>query len=496
MKDLTMNLITGDWIPVIFNNGVTRLVGLKELFEKSGEITDLVLNPPQRISIMRLLICITQAALDGPENEEAWIDCKMEIIQRTLKYLEARENKFNLYGENPFLQIKGASSDSEATIDKLNGCIPSGNNPVLNDHGAVPEGRSRSDAWKAINLLTFLNFSTGGKIGQVNLNGEKYSDSTYATPCIGSAHTFIRGVNLLETIFFNLLTKEEVSKLPNGKWGVPVWDKFPKNTNDQESLDNASMTYLGRLVPLSRFILIDSNNTICVIGPTSKNVKFEGIPAFREPSVTILLDKKNESYTMKVSSDRHIWRDLGSLLFLSNANQKGGAVVLTKINKLCSQIHKSSIDIWVGGLELGDQTAKLHDLVEWNFSLPISLFGEVCLKKYQEGLSLANEGSNTLKSATKKYCNELKMESSGSINSMAGVVFWQKLNDNYETLINISNDDTKSLDGEWKDKIYFAMLEAYKHVCPCETPRQIQAFVNGRRFLNFKTDKKNQEGGN
>jgi len=493
-----MNLITGDWLPVIFNNEVTRLVGLKELFENSDEITDLVLNPPQRISIMRLLTCIAQTALDGPVNEEAWMKCKTEIVQKSLEYLKTRTDKFNLYGEKPFLQIEGATSDSKANIDKLDGCVPSGNNPVLNDHEAVPEGRSRSDAWKAINLLTFLNFSTGGKIGQVNLNGEKYSDSTYAAPCIGSAHTFIRGTNLLETIFFNLLTKAEVNQLPNGKWGMPVWDKFPETANAQNSLDNASKTYLGRLVPLSRFMLIDSNieNTACVIGPTSKNIKFEGIPAFREPSNTILLNKKNESYSMKVSSDRHIWRDLGSLLAMSNSNQQGGAVVLNKINRLCSSLHKSNIDIWVGGLELGDQAAKLHDLVEYNFSLPVSLFGEVCLKKYQEGVSLANEGSNTLKSAAKKYCDELKMESSGSISSMAGLVFWQKLDHSYRVLIDTANDEAKSLDNEWRDKVNLAMKEAYQYACPCETPRQIQAFVNGKRFLNIRTDNKNKEGGN
>ena len=159
-----MNLITGDWLPVIFNNGETQLVGLKELFEESGEITDLVLNPPQRISIMRLLICIAQTALDGPESEETWLKCEKDIVPKALDYLETRKDKFNLYGEKPFLQIKGATSDSEATIDKLDGCVPSGNNPVLNDHGAIPEGRQRNDAWKAINLLTFLNFSTGGKI--------------------------------------------------------------------------------------------------------------------------------------------------------------------------------------------------------------------------------------------------------------------------------------------------------------------------------------------
>ncbi|MCX6983577.1 MAG: type I-E CRISPR-associated protein Cse1/CasA, partial [Lentisphaerae bacterium] len=106
-----MNLIGDKWLPVVFTDGRQDLVGLKELYEKSQEVRDLVLNPPQRISVMRFLICITQAALDGPKDEEDWLNCESRIIPESLKYLDERKDKFDLYGDKPFLQVKNLKTN-------------------------------------------------------------------------------------------------------------------------------------------------------------------------------------------------------------------------------------------------------------------------------------------------------------------------------------------------------------------------------------------------
>ena len=39
-----MNLVVDPWIPAIFGDGISRLVGLRELYEKASEIIDLDLN--------------------------------------------------------------------------------------------------------------------------------------------------------------------------------------------------------------------------------------------------------------------------------------------------------------------------------------------------------------------------------------------------------------------------------------------------------------------
>jgi len=466
-----MNLITDGWIPVVTDEGQTRLVGLKELYEKSRDFRDLSLNPPQRISVMRLLICITQAALDGPENEAGWLKCEDRIIPESLKYLEKHKDKFNLYGEKPFLQVAGLTANEMKSLDKLEFSSPSAS--TLFEHEAAGEiNRNRNNIWKALNLLTLLNFNTTGKVGQAIWSGDNNNFSTYPTPCIGHAHVFIKGENILKSIFCNLITKDEASKLPNGKWGIPVWDCFPKSDNDSKALDNASKTYLGRLVPFSRLILLKEEDTECIIGPTPKSIEFTGPPAYREPSTTIILSKKNEPYCMKINSDKHIWRDLGSVLLISATVNNGAPLTIRKINKLASIIQDHFVDLWVGGLELGEQAAKLNDMVEWNLSIPLSFFQDGTLNVYSDGVTLADNGANKLDRTVSKYCSIMEMP---SLKPKARIHFWQSLDNNYRILID-SVADGESLD-EWNKQIYSAMRSAFEYACPHETPRQIQAYA-------------------
>ena len=88
-----MNLVDDSWIPVIFQNGDTKKVSLTDVFKQGKNIRDLAVNPVQRISLMRLLICITQAALDGPEDEKGWVGCKDRMAEASLRYLEDKKNR-------------------------------------------------------------------------------------------------------------------------------------------------------------------------------------------------------------------------------------------------------------------------------------------------------------------------------------------------------------------------------------------------------------------
>lgn len=55
---------------------------------------------------MRLLLCITQAALDGPKSEVEWQDCQ-QLIQPSIRdYLEKWQPAFELLGDRErFLQV-------------------------------------------------------------------------------------------------------------------------------------------------------------------------------------------------------------------------------------------------------------------------------------------------------------------------------------------------------------------------------------------------------
>src|SRR3990172_3836575 len=67
-----MNLTTEPWIPIVWANGQPGTVSLCEGFAPGGEIRDLAVRPHERIAVMRLLICVAQAALDGPTDHDDW----------------------------------------------------------------------------------------------------------------------------------------------------------------------------------------------------------------------------------------------------------------------------------------------------------------------------------------------------------------------------------------------------------------------------------------
>ena len=102
-----MNLVNEPWIPVIGKNNVHRLASLTDIFKDGDTIADLAANPCQRIALMRLLICIAQAALDGPTDEPDWQACRPRLAPAVLAYLEKWQHRFNLFGDHAFLQVDG-----------------------------------------------------------------------------------------------------------------------------------------------------------------------------------------------------------------------------------------------------------------------------------------------------------------------------------------------------------------------------------------------------
>jgi CRISPR system Cascade subunit CasA len=485
-----MNLVSDKWIPVVMAAGTLDKMSLLELYAHAEDILDLACTPPQRIALMRLLICITQAALDGPEDEEDWLVCRNRLSKLSSKYLQRWQTVFDLRGSNPFMQIPGLEVDEGGSkpLDMLDCSLASGNNFVLFDHEASQDGRDIPDEDTSLNLLTFLNFSTQGKVGQAIWDGVKYSDEIFPAPCIGYVHTFVRASNLLDTIFFNLMTKRGnttgILRLPNGKWGKPVWEQFPSDVKDEASFQNAAETYLGRLVPLSRFInLKGTSETQCIIGPTHKGYRINHLPAFREPWATVVQNRDGDERYLILSPEKHMWRELGSLLSLSKGEQHGmvGALSLANLVSFYTDFQEKTVDIWVGGLKAGAGGGKIIDMLEWVFSFPIVQFQETCMAKYLSGVQLAENGERVFKTALFSYFREMKVESISYKRGKAR--YWSILDRQYPLLLKASNDEKVYLGDTWYPIVRRAIEQAYAYVCPHQTPRQIQAFARGRTIL-------------
>jgi CRISPR system Cascade subunit CasA len=481
-----MNLIGDRWIPVVFSevqakDGKQLYVGLRELFERSAEIRDLAVTPPQRVAVMRLLLCITQAALDGPADENDWRACRDRIVPASLSYLASRHDKFELYGERPFLQVADLETTDNASVDKLDFGLAAGNNATLFDQEATPEGRVQSDAWIALQLLTFQCFSPGGTIGNTNWNGKPTGSNSNHAPCIEASPllSIIRCDTLLTTIHFNLVTRQMIGQ---DALGIPIWDRFP-DSQTGVAVDEIVQSHLGRLTPLSRAILLNQDRRRMTL---ANGLSYLKMPESRDSMATVIVrgqgDKERHAY-LNINLEKQPWRELTAVLTTRHRGQIGSAYALEHL----LEVEQGCFDLWVGGF-VADK-GKPIDAAEWIFSIPAQMLQELPLVCYENGVQMANRGGESLRSAVKEYCAGekagLKLEPS-IYTAKAIPAYWSLLDIRSEELIRLATDAESSDLEPWRKCCHQAMTEAYAQACPHATARQIKAFVAGRKKLYLK----------
>jgi len=481
-----MNLTVDPWIPAVRADGTRDLFNLQDLFAEAHSLRDLAVRPHERIAIMRLLLCVTQAALDGPEDETAWEVCEPLIQPSVRDYLEKWRGAFELLGNGPrflqFANLQPGKADAEGNPPtKLDLSLATGNNTTLFDNGAG-EPRSVPIARAALNLLTFQCFSPGGRIGVARWNGAETpgKGSSNHAPCTPSSmvHTFILGPSVLATIRLNLLTKEIVTDNVTHGWGRPCWEAPPDQTGDSAAVLNATQTYLGRLVPLSRAIrLADDGPSILL----ANGLDYPIFPAFREPTATVV-QRKDELGLLPASVGRSLWRQLPAIAVKrrARADQTAGPLALNH----STQGHQ--VALWIGALVT--DKAKIEDVVEANYTLPVGLFTETGRLAYEGGVSHADEYEAALIQAVKAHAAELKVVSPAY--DRARQHFWTQVEQALPALFDVARQLTppdQLAASTWGQAVRAAALDAYERSCPRQTPRQIQAFALGLRRLHTAT---------
>lgn len=178
----------------------------------------------------------------------------------------------------------------------------------------------------AINLVTFQNFAPGGTIGIVKWKGQqtvpKSPASAVAAPCVAASaiHLFIQGNTLLETLSFNLIPQNKICPALKGNMGIPVWERMPQSPDDHDAIHNATETYLGRLVPISRAIKISHNLQGCLLAQGLKYTVCvdKGEAIYWEGSMVVCNSegKKGQRKRSLIGAqiDRALWRNLSALL--------------------------------------------------------------------------------------------------------------------------------------------------------------------------------------
>lgn len=522
-----MNVAFDPWIPVVNNGGVRELASLWSVLVEGEKYLDLAVRPHERVSLMRLFLCVAHAALDGPKDYDEWYEAPKRLPTAAKAYLNKWLDSFELYHPTkPWLQISKLRGDKTSPTAFLDFELATGNNSTLNDHDGQRAKRPIANDRIALTLLTFQCFSPGG--GSPIAQWENIKTSQVGNPdapCLSQsmAHAMIRGRSISETIHFNLptfeslgrsykscllLTKDE-KEISRGNridfndiaLGRPVWEMFPgKPDFTTKECINATRTYLGRLVPIARWIrLLDTTEMYCCNGFKYDTFR-DGFPA--EPTASVHLVRKNDNKDLERSlvsiiPSKAIWRELPALLMKRSAFGVGGALTIENAPSdaafdfhVCAMVRdQASMDIAIDSVfhvspKLYINTATYQTELEYaeRFARKLGWAVETYRKEVDGGWEGRLKGAG-------KDIGKLRMK----LHSIATNNYWTAVEKNLRLLIAfieaIGTDNAIPIKKRWQNKLYNIACESYSVACGQESPRQRKAFAKGWQQLNAIKDK-------
>lgn len=479
-----MNLGFDPWIPVTYRDGTQRNVSLAEAFVDGRDIADLTVRPHERIALMRLLVCVAQAAMEGPQDEYGWTEAEEKVQPKVADYLEKWKNRFELFGDGPrFLQAK-VDKMSEFETSKLLFHRACGNNATLFDHEGGLE-RKLAPPELAIALLCFQNMSAPIGAGY-----------TGKPPCLDRhfLQTWIIGENLLATTLANGVDCETVQKNHPGGFGRPIWES-DNSFYEEDFVQSTTLSFLGRLVPTTRCIWLNANGmTFQMAKPGIKHPMFE---EYREAAATVLVnEKKGERNLLTATLEKQPWRDLQNV-FRSTTVQ--GTERPLPMERSEPAVFKK---LWLGAL-ITDGKGKYEDVVEAVYDVPRELLSVDHCAVYEAGISLADQEANKLQCAVNEYVVCLEKAEKNRVRRMKEILkgltqrgeryFWNTLDQHVHLLFDavrvLGTPAFPEADDCWSTECKQAALAAYLHTCAAETPRQIQAHAAGLKRLRFSKKK-------
>ena len=306
---MAYSVLTEPVIPVLWPDGTSSAVGIREAFLRAHEIRDIQGEIPlERYALLRLLIAFAMDMLHPKTSydrqdllDEGQFD--QAVFDQYVSMCEQDGPRFDLFDpDHPFMQSKydeNLDAKAEKPVASIVHSLPSGNNHVFIDHRAA-NGHSLSFSRAFIAMLASYLFCVSGTAGPSSVNN---------TPPV---YAVMIGNSLFETIIVNMLSEKEVGPLPYGCGNVP-WRKG-RNVLPKEPVANVSLLEGLTWMPRRITLLPDESGAVrrvcCQAG-----LDFKGNDLWNDPHVP-KFKKKDETYgTVKPELARSLWRDAGTLMY-------------------------------------------------------------------------------------------------------------------------------------------------------------------------------------
>lgn len=482
------NLVEEAWIPVV---DVGR-VSLRRIFS-DPDLRALGGNPIQKISVLKLLLAISQAACT-PKDGEEWKALGADgLAQKALAYLEDKKDCFWLYGARPFLQMPGIGNAKIQGFGAVAPDVASGNTTVLlQSHSERP----LTDEEKALQIVALGTCALGGKktdntvvlssgyAGKANDKGKPSTGKPGPSlGFLGYLHSFLAGATLRETLWLNLVTADQLSEMAIFTAGVgePPWEKMPLG-EDCAQAKRLKSSYMGRLVPLSRFCLLAADGLHYSEGiahPSHKEGAFD---------LSVAVDSSKDMKALWADPEKRPWRQLTALLSFLGAEQKNRFDCRQlRIGIQRARDAVPSIGIWSGGLRVssnaGEQyVAGMNDYVESEIWLEAQWLGELWFSGLKAEMGGLEEMAKNTYGSVLGYCGNLKMDGKKHA-AQASNLFWQLAERRFQDLVDACADASGAEAVALRRTFVGYANRAYDTFAPRETARQLEAWAAHRPNL-------------
>lgn len=492
------NLIDEPWIPVADFGRVS----LKDIFS-NPQLRALGGNPVQKIAVTKLLFAIAQAAAT-PNDDDEWQQLGWQgMADKCLAYLEQWRDRFYLYGEKPFLQMPGIRSAELKAYGVLSPEVSTGNTTVLTQSQA---GQTSSDADKAILVVSQMSFGLSGKKtdnkivltpgyqGKQNDRGKPASGKAgISIGHMGLLHSFWWGGSVVQSIWLNLLTDEDINTLlMYPTLGVAPWEQMPTGEDDDVARAMKE-TLLGRLIPMGKFCLLVSDGIHYTDGIAHAGY----LEGKADPTASVDFSLKKPK-AMWVNPDKRPWRELTSLLKFIEVGRAAGfdtpqlRLTIRRVRSL-----KDAFALWSGGLRVssnaGEQYASgTDDYVQSEIWLNAELLGSVFLEVLKLEMAQLDGIKNLLWSSVIRYFRQLSdIDKSGSGKAQPFVanqaeratsLFWQLCERKSQNLIHACDGGAESALQRRQLRRVFTdyAIQIFDQLCPNSSARQMDAWALAR----------------
>jgi CRISPR system Cascade subunit CasA len=489
VKESRFNLIDEAWIPVAERG----LVTLRQIF-CDPTISALGGDPVQKIAILKLLLAIAQSAYT-PKDTTDWKNLGVQgMCTAALAYLDKWHDAFWLYGETPFLQIPAIEKAEKKSYGTVLPMVATGNTTVLTQ---IHIEKPLSDPEKAQTLIQLMGFALGGKKtdnsvvltpGYTGKSNSKGNPSTGKPgPSVGFKgflHSFVMGSSLAQTVWLNLFTTTDLNQMkfyPRGL-GVAPWEKMPQGEDD-EVAKRIKCSYVGRLVPLCRFVLLEEDGL-----HYSEGIAHPDYSQYvADPSVAIDYSSKRPR-VIWADTEKKPWRQLTALLsFMGNGPNKNNFECIQLKTVIPRISDMEYFTVWSGGMQVSNNAGEQFfsgndDFVESEVQLSTSIFNNesIFYATLQEQMNYMERLASILWASVKGYYTDSKADGA-SFASQATSLYWQLCERDFQNLLTVCYNDN---DGQKVEEIRTAfednVYRAYNSYCPNQTARQLEAWVSNR----------------